>query len=99
MLFWLGSVSRRAAMTEVPPDEVLRRHEAELRSVPGVTGVGLGEDHEGKEVIVVFVSQDVQDLDAMRARVPEVLDGYRTEVRPEIRVFPGPEEGEENSGH
>jgi len=72
-----------------PAPEVLRRHEAELRSVPGVTGVGLGEDTEGGEVIVIFVSQTVQDLDAVRARVPEVLDGYRTNVRPEIRVFPG----------
>jgi len=86
-------------MTDVSAPEVLRRHEAELRSVPGVTGVGLGEDNEGREVIVIFVSQSVQDLDAMRTRVPEVLDGYRTDVRPEIRVFPGQEEGEERSGH
>lgn len=81
-----------------PAPEVLRRHEAELRNVPGVTGVGLGEDSEGKEVIVVFISQSVQDPDAVRARVPEVLDGYRTNVQPEIRVFPG-QEGEERSGH
>jgi hypothetical protein len=81
-----------------PAPEVLRRHEAELRSVPGVSGVGLGEDSEGREVIVIFVSQSVQDLDAVRARVPEVLDGYPTNVRPEIRVFPG-QEGEERSGH
>jgi hypothetical protein len=74
-------------MTDAPAPEVLRRHEAELRSVPGVTGVGLGEDSEGEEVIVIFVSS-VEDLDTMRARVPEVLDGYRTNVRPEIRVFP-----------
>jgi len=85
-------------MTDSAP-EVLRRHEAELRSVPGVTGVGLGEDDEGREVIVIFISQSVQDLDAMRARVPEVLDGYRTDVRPEVRVFPGQERGEESIGH
>jgi hypothetical protein len=86
-------------MTDVPAPEVLRRHEAALRSVPGVTGVGLGEDDEGREVIVIFISQSVRDLDAMRARVPEVLDGYRTDVRPEVRVFPGQERGEESSGH
>jgi hypothetical protein len=85
-------------MTDSAP-EVLRRHEAELRSVPGVTGVGLGEDDEGREVIVIFISQSVQDLDAIRARVPEVLDGYRTDVRPEVRVFPGQERGEESIGH
>jgi len=67
--------------------------------VPGVTGVGLGEDDEGREVIVIFISQSVQDLDAIRARVPEVLDGYRTDVRPEVRVFPGQERGEESIGH
>ena len=72
-------------MTDVPAPEVLRRHEAELRSVPGVTGVGLGEDNEGREVIVIFVSQSVH--------------GYRTNLRPEIRVFPGQEEGEERSAH
>jgi hypothetical protein len=85
-------------MTDSAP-EVLRRHEAELRSVPGVTGVGLGEDDEGREVIVIFISQSVRDLDAIRARVPEVLDGYRTDVRPEVRVFPGQERGEESIGH
>jgi len=84
-------------MTDAPAPDVLRRHQAELRSVPGVTGVGLGEDSEGREVIVIFVSQS-EDLDAMRTRVPEVLDGYRTDVRPEVRVFPG-QEGEERSGH
>ncbi len=76
-------------MSYVTAAEVLRRHEAELRRLPDVSGVGLGEDAEGKEVIVVFVRQGVEDLDAMRARVPEELDGYRTEIRPEIRVFPG----------
>jgi hypothetical protein len=85
-------------MTEISAPEALRRHETELRSVPGVTGVGLGEDDAGREVIVIFVSQSVQDLDAMRARVPEAIDGYRTDVRPEIRVFPGQERGEERSG-
>jgi hypothetical protein len=86
-------------MTDITAPDVLRRHEAELRSVPGVTGVGLGEDDQGREVIVIFISQSVQDLDAMRARVPEALDGYRTDVRPEVRVFPGQERGEESSGH
>ena len=82
-------------MSDVTAADVLRRREAELRRLPDVSGVGLGEDAEGKEVIVVFVRQGVEDLDAMRARVPEELDGYRTEIRPEIRVFPGQQqEGE-----
>ena len=81
-------------MNEPSAAEVLRRHEAELRRLPEVSGVGLGEDADGKEVLVIFVRQGVKNLDAMRARVPEELDGYRTELRPEIRVFPGQKEGE-----
>jgi hypothetical protein len=69
--------------------EVLRRHEAELVQLPGIARVGLGQDEEGEEVIIVFARSDVQDLDAIRAHVPEELDGYRTDIRPEIRVFPG----------
>ena len=69
--------------------DVLRRYEAELRGLPDVTGVGLGEDAEGREVIVVFVREGVDDLDEVRARVPEVVDGYGIDVRPEIRVYPG----------
>jgi hypothetical protein len=40
-------------------------------------------------VIVVFVSAAAEDAAAARARVPAELDGYRTDIRPEIRVFPG----------
>jgi hypothetical protein len=80
--------------------EVLRRHEAALRRMPGVAGVGLGEDAEGREVIVIFVREGVEDLDAIRARVPAVLDGFSTDVRPEIRVYPGRyKEGENQSDH
>ena len=83
-------------MADLTAAEALRRHEAELRRLPDVTGVGLGEDATGKEVLVIFVRQGV-DPDAMRARVPAQLDGYQTELRPEIRVFPGQQpEGETN---
>jgi hypothetical protein len=74
---------------DVTAAEVLRRHEAELRRVPDVAGVGIGQDEEGREVIVVFAREGVEDLGDIRARVPEELDGYRTVIRPEIRVFPG----------
>ena len=87
-------------MDEGSAAEVLRRHEAELRRMPGVTGVGLGEDAEGREVIVIFVREGVEDLDAIRARVPVVLDGFGIDVRPEIRVYPGRyQEGENHSDH
>jgi hypothetical protein len=87
--FMRSVVFGRVAMNDLSAAEVLRRHEAELRRLPDVTGVGVGEDADGREVIVVFVREGVDDLEAVRARLPEVVDGYGTEVRPEIRVYPG----------
>jgi hypothetical protein len=69
--------------------DVLRQHEAELVRLPEALGVGIGEK-DGKEVIVVFVSQDdASAAERLKARLPETLDGYELDVRPEIRVFPG----------
>ncbi len=69
--------------------DVLRKHEAELVRLPDATGVGIGEK-DGEEVIVVFVSQeDTSAAERLRALLPETLDGYKLDVRPEIRVFPG----------
>jgi hypothetical protein len=79
--------------------EALRRHEGDLLRLPGVAGVGVGQDGAGKEVIVVFARSDVDDLGAMRTHVPEELDGYRTDIRPEIRVFPGRKEGGTGNGN
>jgi hypothetical protein len=68
--------------------DVLRKHEADLVGLPDATGVGIGEK-DGEEVIVVFVSQEDAAAERLRALLPETLDGYRLEVRPEVRVFPG----------
>ena len=86
-------------MCEVIAAEALRRHQAELLGLPDVSAVGLGEDDEGSEVIVVFVRSGVSDLDGVRSVVPAELDGYRTDIRPEIKVFPGREEEGGNDGH
>jgi hypothetical protein len=75
--------------SDVTAAEVLRRHEAELLALPNVTGVGLGQDTQGREVIVVFVRPGAEDLEEVRARIPGELENYRTDIRPEIRVFPG----------
>jgi hypothetical protein len=86
-------------LSRLPASEVLRRHEAELRQLPEVSGAGLGEEENGEEVIVVFARHGVENLDAVRALVPAELEGYRTQIRPEIRVFPGPEqEGDSENG-
>jgi hypothetical protein len=58
---------------------VLQRHEAALLAIPGVTGVGVGE--EGTQYIVVFASRDHMDV-----QVPDRLDGVEVRVEPEIRV-------------
>ncbi len=68
-------------------DEVLRRHEADLTGLPDVRGVGVGEK-DGEEVIVVFTTQDESAPQRLRSVLPETLDGYKIDVRPEIRVFP-----------
>jgi hypothetical protein len=85
-------------MAEAAARDVLRRHEAELRRLPDVSAVGLSTEEDGREVIVVFVRQGIEDLDVVRDLVPAELEGYRTEIRPEIRVLPGhQEEGEANN--
>jgi|GEM_PF-7102078 len=85
-------------MSKVPASEVLRRHEAQLRSVPAVRRVGLGEDSGGNETIIAFVGQDVDDLDAVRALVPVEIEGYPTEIRPEIVVYPDRGTGDQEDG-
>jgi hypothetical protein len=93
------TVSALHVAAEVTAAEALRRHEAELLRLPDISGVGLGEDEEGAEVIVLFVRSGASDLDGIRSVVPADLDGYRTDIRPEIKVFPGPEEeGGSNGG-
>jgi len=52
------------------------RHETELMAVPGVVGVGIGEQ-DGSEVIVVFVEK--KDA-ATESRIPKTLEGYSLRV-------------------
>ena len=67
-------------------DEVLRSKEAMLRRLPNVTGVGIGEEG-GKEVIIVFVRQKIPESQLSNSEiVPKRLEGYETDVRPEIKV-------------
>jgi hypothetical protein len=61
-------------------DEARSRHEAELLSLPNVTGVGIGE-RVGKPVIKVFVTRKVPESQlAPEERVPRSLDGFDVDV-------------------
>lgn len=67
-------------------ESALRAHEPDLRRLPNVTGVGIGE-RAGTEVIVVFVKQKlpVSNL-APHAVIPRTIEGYETDVRVELRI-------------
>lgn len=59
---------------------VKRKFEDQLLRLPNVTGVGIG-DRDGREVLKVFVSQKVPESDLKSNEIiPEVLDGYETDV-------------------
>ena len=60
--------------------EVKARHEAELLSLPNVTGVAIGE-RAGKPVIKVFVTEKLSHPAlAPEERVPTSLEGYDVDV-------------------
>jgi hypothetical protein len=59
---------------------VKRKFEAQLMTMPNVTGGGIGE-HSGREIIIVFVSHKVpkEELDP-RELIPKSLEGYEVHV-------------------
>ena len=60
-------------LTEQEAREVKRRHSTELLSKPGVSGVGVETDEEGKFVIAVHLDADypgVQD------QLPKDIEGF-----------------------
>jgi hypothetical protein len=57
--------------------EVLARHTPSLMAVDGVTGTGEGSDGD-QPIVVVFV---VKETPALRARLPQLLEGYRVVLR------------------
>jgi hypothetical protein len=56
---------------QVPADEVKQRHEADLMSIPGVVGVGVGQCDE-QACIKVFVEQETPEVAGI---VPADLEG------------------------
>jgi hypothetical protein len=59
-----------------PADEVKQRHEADLMSIPGVVGVGVGQCDE-QACIKVFVEQETPEL---AGAVPTDLEGVPVEL-------------------
>ncbi|MBI4416404.1 MAG: hypothetical protein HY557_05420 [Euryarchaeota archaeon] len=57
-------------------EDVKRKHEGDLMSIPGVVGVGIGKTSGGR-VIQVYVKEMTKDV---RDRVPPVLEGFMTEI-------------------
>jgi hypothetical protein len=67
-------------MEQIAIAETKVRHEAELLTLPNVTGVGVGE-RDGQPVIKVFVTEKVPESElAPEERVPTSLDGYVVDV-------------------
>jgi hypothetical protein len=67
-------------------EEVMKKYEEQLMKLPNVTSVGLGEKG-GTEVIIVFVRQKVHESELQSQDIiPKILEGYKTDVRIEIRV-------------
>ena len=52
-------------------EEVMRRHEDRLLRLPGVTGVGIGQDAVGNAAIVVYLREG-----SAASRLPGRLDDF-----------------------
>lgn len=57
--------------------EVKTRHQDRLLALPGVVSVGIGQNPDGKPVIVIGLERAHPRT---KARLPETLDGYAVRV-------------------
>ena len=62
-------------------DKALAAHEAEIRAVPGLTGLGTYTTSSEPPYIYVEVEEITPEV---RAAVPETLDGYRVVLRKDV---------------
>jgi hypothetical protein len=53
--------------------DVKKKHEARLMSLPGVVSVGIGRDPQGNPAVIVGLDSPRSET---RARIPPQLDGY-----------------------
>jgi hypothetical protein len=54
--------------------EVKKKHEARLLSLPGVVSVGIGRDPQGRPAVIVGLDSPRPET---QAQIPPQLDGYR----------------------
>ena len=67
-------------------ESVMHEHEQELLGIPGVTGVGIGEQR-GQQVIIAFVKkQPSEDALPSSQGIPTTLEGFTVDVREELEV-------------
>lgn len=66
-------------------EDVQQRHEQQLMAIPGVTAIGIGEQH-GQPVIVIMVNQRTEELNQ---KLPRQLEGFgvKVEVSGELNAF------------
>jgi hypothetical protein len=67
--------------------DVLKDHDAELRSVPGVQSLGTHSGSGESAHIVVYVDKVTP---ALRAAIPATLDGYRVDIEAQAVLPPSP---------
>jgi len=53
--------------------DVKKKHEARLMSLPGVVSVGIGRDPQGNPAVIVGLDSPRSET---QARIPAQLDGY-----------------------
>ena len=92
VVFMVGvGMAVRALVTDVARNvrvsDVLKDHDAELRSIPGVEYLGTHSGSGDPAHIVVYVAKVTPEV---RAAVPATLDGYRVDVEAVIVLPPEP---------
>lgn len=72
-----GPAGGNAGRQEMPSiSDVLKRHTDSLMAIPGVVGVGQGEQH-GHPTVYVMVAQLT---DSLRRALPDSLEGYAVQI-------------------
>ena len=67
-------------------EDVLKKYEATLLTLPHVTGVGIGE-REGKGVIIIFLDKPLAGIAlAVKGRFPMSLEGFDVDVREAVEA-------------
>jgi len=58
--------------------DVKKKHEVRLMSLPGVVSVGIGRDPQGNPAVIVGLDSPRSETEA---RIPRLLDGYPLLIR------------------